>query len=896
MAAQGQGAARDKLVAFYRWKEPGKVTQVDAILAAYAGREVEMFVELGGHYPGCQGWSFARDAAVHFLTATGRAAEQPPDLLVQEWRDAHPAGGPIPDPAAGEFAQFYPDMDAKYGTTYFTTRLALIRLHVEHADMAATSLWTTVAAESVDGQMAPHLAAPQGALAAWQGYYAELKGHLDADTSAWVTAFYSKHAPEKVGNVARILSHPQYAGRQGRETLKRDLFIAYDKPAYVAIATWSPQHPPQCAPNLRRALHEFVRARGPAGTDEATLLQQADDLAAQHAADPAPMLLQLIQSYDPEAAAAWAARAAQGKPQLFPPWRCADYPAHLAATLPRREDGLVQPATAPGAPEPPVPGADWTDPMQPSSPPPAPPGAAPQPAAAPAAAAPAAPAAAPAPAAAEAAPAAVGTAASAAAPPAAPPAAPAAQAAPPAPVLDSEQWAQRCRHLDSRSAAAAAAEAAPPSADGAEAYAAAGEGWLPFAVRLVVTAADGAALELPAECIDEVLAAAADAGLADCPVESHPAELPRAPPASQSVIDGYLELYASDQQGLKTKLGHGWAMCYVRASLTGVHWYAGHSREDTVKHLGSRLFTADFTLHSAPLQLSGFTPPERKHLSDPKYSYVGVGLAHPTRRLWLRSRDQGEVGRWIAHFRRAAAHLSASGGPAAQVCPSLWKLRAGELLRRVADLQAFAAAAEAEAGEAQRTAERRRAQRGELERQEAWASARASGADGRAGAQRAAATLRKAAETERECRALRRQLAAARSAAARASQSAEQLRLQREEQLSSAAQTLRQAEDAAAQAERQAVETERQCEAAQQEAAAIFRQWRAREEYEERAQQLLRAAPRPREPFLDRGFPARVASPLAIIAAPEAPDPLPPRPRAAPPSPPRGSEETAEAG
>eukprot|EP00662_Eupelagonemidae_sp_cell21_P009161 gene9161-3347_t len=252
-----------KLSAFYAWREPAKVNEVPTIIEAYREQHEatafrELFDELGGLYPGCTGWSAARDAlAAHYHHNAGRAgATAAADAEITAWHTGR--GGQPPDGGGvgGCFTQFYADMDAKHADAagYFAARLQLVTLWQQH-DGPGYYRRTAGTHEALAPYRGRWAACPQE----WQAWFTGVANQ----SRDWVASYYQRHNPSKAGNAAMLVNDtPVYAGVDGKRALMMGLLKTYEPAVYTPLATWSAQHPqPAAAGQLRDALREFMEHR-----------------------------------------------------------------------------------------------------------------------------------------------------------------------------------------------------------------------------------------------------------------------------------------------------------------------------------------------------------------------------------------------------------------------------------------------------------------------------------------------------------------------------------------------------------------------------------------------------------------------------------------------------------
>eukprot|EP01062_Namystynia_karyoxenos_P041536 TRINITY_DN30266_c0_g1_i1.p1 TRINITY_DN30266_c0_g1~~TRINITY_DN30266_c0_g1_i1.p1 ORF type:complete len:1058 (+),score=329.07 TRINITY_DN30266_c0_g1_i1:81-3176(+) len=306
-----RASAEEKLTAFYRWREPPKVSEVSNLLDQYDGRYADMFAELGNLYPGCSGWTRARDAITDWLAIQG--SKDPfgeGDKLLQDWHTKNPPTGD-PNPVTGFFLKFYEEMDKKYKTTYFQVRMQLALLYERENPRCSDRLVAGVGAFLRQKQ---YVKKHENFLSEQREWYHFQK----LRARRWARDYYEKHNPGKKRDVDMLIETPCYKGTDGLDELKVLLIQRYEPQRYVDLCTWS-----QLAPdvNTNESLQEFFRARCAAKISQIQEIRQAYP-------DFNHLCEELIDLYegDGEGQSGYAAKWKAQSPRLWPPWRHADYP------------------------------------------------------------------------------------------------------------------------------------------------------------------------------------------------------------------------------------------------------------------------------------------------------------------------------------------------------------------------------------------------------------------------------------------------------------------------------------------------------------------------------------------------------------------------------------------
>eukprot|EP01062_Namystynia_karyoxenos_P077548 TRINITY_DN7835_c0_g1_i1.p1 TRINITY_DN7835_c0_g1~~TRINITY_DN7835_c0_g1_i1.p1 ORF type:complete len:910 (+),score=205.67 TRINITY_DN7835_c0_g1_i1:77-2731(+) len=726
-----------KLAAFCaEFQRADRAQEAPQLLQAWAGRELELFDALEGETPGAKGWSLVRDAMVGGFAPLPHVTLEQIDATIAQWRAENPAAGQ-PDLVTGYFTALWPRIDQVLQGSYMQARLELVKCYYEYEP--PPGLYEKLGA--LDEGLAPHrgteLQVAQHVRAQYQQQMAP-QGQWRKELEDWVTAYYTKHNPAGLQSVPGLLD--RFNSPELAEVLRQNLTARYEPQGYLGFATWSPSHPP--GQRVREAVIEFVQVRCP---------EKIPDIPAfLDAYEAGSLCTELVKLYEgapsaelPEASGfydQWMQRKVQGKPLLFPPWRCSEYPKSCIPNITSHSLGVGALPQDPPVPAVPV--------VPPYAHPPDPsaakywqshPGAAPAAAAAGAAAAPAAPAqqaeAEPPQAAGQ--PSAVETQPEQPAQPP-PPSSPPPPPPPPGaeggtlPRLRSLPLPQRPAETErrwDRRAAAAAGRAKPPP-EPPEASAAGDhsqpppaskppseEGW----VRVRLPAADDAqaCLVLPPAPQPEDCAPPA-AG--PRPAEERTVELPghltpvlrRALEAVWAPIGAHARSLLSDPAGpyrhmegnLEKISGFGdgpfkgkWEQRYVQATGSGIHWFQS-KQEATAKGQpkGSRIITDGCIFVENP------HPDEYPCalLHQKEYTHFGWRTQHPDQFLWFRTKEKGKAADWVRFFSDVAATLGrAAEVPCADPSPVRWAARVPGLLGQLEDAAEKAAQAADGAREAE---------------------------------------------------------------------------------------------------------------------------------------------------------------------------------------------------
>jgi hypothetical protein len=212
--AQERGAAptfKSRLIAFYEKYNPEKISSVDKTLAAYAGREEEMFTALVTKYG-------PEPTAAQSTPA--RAASVAPTSPMA-------GGGSGSGDYKARLAAFY----AKYNPEKISSVDKTLAAYAGREEEMFTALVTKYGPEPAAGASGAPAAASDGAATPAASPAAP------ASWKARLTAFYEKYAPAKVGTVDATLE--KYKGREG-EFLEALVNKYGPEPAAAAATATSP--------------------------------------------------------------------------------------------------------------------------------------------------------------------------------------------------------------------------------------------------------------------------------------------------------------------------------------------------------------------------------------------------------------------------------------------------------------------------------------------------------------------------------------------------------------------------------------------------------------------------------------------------------------------------------
>eukprot|EP00756_Hemistasia_phaeocysticola_P053064 Hpha_TRINITY_DN28436_c0_g1::TRINITY_DN28436_c0_g1_i1::g.183933::m.183933 len=306
----------EKLKVLLGWRRPeGVEGDAEDIRKNHLHNEYSMFTKLESHIQ-APGWGLCCDAVISFLDTTDYEAAC---KQVCQWYDANKVeedeGAHLAPPT-----KFLEDKDREHGTTYFSSRGRLIRLFEKNEPpdifwqrVADTTYFLDEGEEDYDGVVKK-----------WEEHYQKVTDN----TMNWVVDYYKTWKPEKADlKMVCDLFSSEYCGVEGQSKLLSSLLRKYQPQLYLELFTFG-QWMPQDAKQLRRAITEY-------------LYQKDDDALSTISAmlampiPPKDILDNLIATHDPDYVEAWKRRGEAGT-QLFPPWRCKDYPSPPEETgLPR---------------------------------------------------------------------------------------------------------------------------------------------------------------------------------------------------------------------------------------------------------------------------------------------------------------------------------------------------------------------------------------------------------------------------------------------------------------------------------------------------------------------------------------------------------------------------------
>jgi len=310
---QERAKAVAKLRAFYSWKDPSKVGDVEQLCDVYAGNYPGMFALLGEHYPDSMGWARARDATVDYLVSSGsKDPEGEADKVLQEWHAQNPPKSlDSCSVAAGQFFDYYGAMDKKFKTDVFGCRLALAMLYSKDDPRMADSLLAECGAELFSKQY-------KGKCNKYLQEKREWYHLQKLRTRRWARDYYMKHNPTKARDVDALIESPVYKGHDGWKELQLLLLQKYDPQEYVDLCTWS-----SAAPDINKeeALQEFWRVRDNVKIAQVPVILKAFNNYSE-------LCEQLCMNYEAhrEGQSGFIDKWKAAEPRLWPPWRMKDYP------------------------------------------------------------------------------------------------------------------------------------------------------------------------------------------------------------------------------------------------------------------------------------------------------------------------------------------------------------------------------------------------------------------------------------------------------------------------------------------------------------------------------------------------------------------------------------------
>ncbi|KAJ9449080.1 hypothetical protein DIPPA_30909 [Diplonema papillatum] len=250
MAPDEKAALEEKLRAFYNFREKKKLENVPKIVQTYSGTQQDLFLQLDLTYPDVAGWGLVRDALVHYYSKSRPdATKSDVDKLIEQWYAKQPKGG-VPDVVAGHFYGLW-DLEGDY----MKHRRHIIQI-IHDASQSKEAYGSSLA--GVDDFMDEY----------W-GREHELVLVLATDINrSWASKFLERHDPSIIDHLDVLFSENNTVSLQ--ETLKMRLLQTYVPDFYKEIATFCPQHPD--TGSFLGALVEFLQYRG--GVETAVELYQ----------------------------------------------------------------------------------------------------------------------------------------------------------------------------------------------------------------------------------------------------------------------------------------------------------------------------------------------------------------------------------------------------------------------------------------------------------------------------------------------------------------------------------------------------------------------------------------------------------------------------------------------
>eukprot|EP01063_Lacrimia_lanifica_P020830 TRINITY_DN28106_c0_g1_i1.p1 TRINITY_DN28106_c0_g1~~TRINITY_DN28106_c0_g1_i1.p1 ORF type:complete len:835 (+),score=309.72 TRINITY_DN28106_c0_g1_i1:91-2595(+) len=792
----------DKTAVLINWKGQGEHGEV-AIRNHLRTYHENMYEAVGSvaESQGARGWHIARDAIYFYLQYRGMDTSAC-DHELQAWMNARST--PNPHPVFGNLEPWFEEMDGKYSTTHFTD-FKNITLLFHYNDPAQAHTVHEILQKIAQGECTMQDVTPLQTV--FDG--------VRQETEEWVTELYKEKNPQRVGTVKeRVAPGGDYDNIEKQERLKLNLLLKYYLDEYLEVTTWSAQFPETPA---REAFIEFINVyeRDATGGSMTNLLDgqycQVDPMTAvRHLVEVDGLYKEQFESH-----------IAAGLFPLFPPWRNPDYPLdvidekqHKTSTrdaltklkIPTAEE-LPQGFAAKQFPALPYRRPrDVYDELRKG-----------------AISAPAAPSAAPVP----------------------------QQPAPPRTAGDGEaitakdlaepapegvpvptRWDGLLAEIAERTKALPEdpTDLEFADLDGIATVPEEKEGWLCFQkpagkdVLHVVGSRYGKGQEaLCRSCSSRVLASQKAVWSNVDAAQASGEE----PPMDPEVKEGNLEVLRPATGPLASVLGKGklvWKKQWVRATDTGIHYYASDKDKSAKKADGSQLLTEDSKLVEHPsMEAHEELQKEQKKTGSQRYFYFGFNIS-AEQHFWMRAADNEEKRKWCAFFKKRLERFGMHD-ERRDPNPAKWKARVKGLLAKVDDARsvAQAVAAEAERAQLQKAQVMEIKTRAEAERE--WAKTEAASAE-----ERAQSLKDEVIRTDQECEGILREVESVKEDTKLLLEQAERYKEQTKYNISEADRQRELAIQIVKQLEAELEEVQKERDLARQETRAVYAKWRRTEE------------------------------------------------------------------